>query len=114
MPDPQCNLAAAVDRGILSLDAAEQGLGVAPESAAIAVRHMAEDKLKPVIGRDKAAKVKAHFARSTPRALRGPRRWRPSSPGYRARRRSSETLKPNWAICRSALQRLHPRAPRIG
>jgi len=46
----------------MSLDAATQGLGVALESATIAGRHIAERKLRPVCGLDKAIKVKAHFA----------------------------------------------------
>jgi DNA-binding transcriptional LysR family regulator len=50
------------DRAQMSLDAATQGLGVALESATIAGRHIAERKLKPVFGMDKAIKVKAHFA----------------------------------------------------
>jgi DNA-binding transcriptional LysR family regulator len=50
------------DRAQMSLDAATQGLGVALESATIAGRHIAERKLRPVFGLDKAIKVKAHFA----------------------------------------------------
>lgn len=50
------------DRAQMSLDAATQGLGVALESTTIAGRHMAERKLRPVFGLDKAIKVKAHFA----------------------------------------------------
>ncbi len=50
------------DRAQMSLDAATQGLGVALESATIAGRHIAERKLRPVFGMDKAIKVKAHFA----------------------------------------------------
>ena len=50
------------DRAQMSLDAAAQGLGVALESATIAGRHLAERKLRPVFGLDKAIKVKAHFA----------------------------------------------------
>lgn len=49
------------DRAQMSLDAATQGLGVALESATIAARHIADRKLKPVFGPDKAIKVKAHF-----------------------------------------------------
>ena len=49
------------DRAQMSLDAATQGLGVALESATIAARHLAERKLKPVFGLDKAIKVQAHF-----------------------------------------------------
>jgi DNA-binding transcriptional LysR family regulator len=50
------------DRAQMSLDAATQGLGVALESATIAGRHIAERKLRPVFGLDKAIKVKAYFA----------------------------------------------------
>lgn len=50
------------DRAQMSLDAASQGLGVALESATIANRYIAERKLSPVFGLDKAIKVKAHFA----------------------------------------------------
>jgi len=50
------------DRAQMSLDAATQGLGVALESATIAGRHIAERRLLPVFGLDKAVKVKAHFA----------------------------------------------------
>jgi DNA-binding transcriptional LysR family regulator len=50
------------DRAQMSLDAATQGLGVALESATNAGRHIAERKLRPVFGLDKAIKVKAHFA----------------------------------------------------
>jgi DNA-binding transcriptional LysR family regulator len=50
------------DRAQMALDAATQGLGVALESATIAGRHIAERRLEPVLGLDKAIKVKAHFA----------------------------------------------------
>ncbi len=50
------------DRAQMSLDAASQGLGVALESTTIAGRHLAERKLRPVFGLNKAIKVKAHFA----------------------------------------------------
>lgn len=50
------------DRAQMSLDAATQGLGVALESTTNAGRHIAERKLRPVFGLDKAIKVKAHFA----------------------------------------------------
>src|SRR5438552_15988932 len=49
------------DRAQMSLDAATQGLGVALESVTIAGRHIAERKLKPIFGLEKAIKVKAHF-----------------------------------------------------
>jgi DNA-binding transcriptional LysR family regulator len=50
------------DRAQMSLDAAVQGLGVALESATIAAHHIADRRLRPVFGLDKAIKVKAHFA----------------------------------------------------
>jgi DNA-binding transcriptional LysR family regulator len=49
------------DRAQMSLDAATQGLGVALESMTNAEGHLAEGKLKPVFGVDKAIRVKAHF-----------------------------------------------------
>ena len=60
------------DRAQMSLDAATQGLGVALESATIAGRHIAERKLRPVFGLDKAVKVKAHFAVYPARHARRP------------------------------------------
>jgi DNA-binding transcriptional LysR family regulator len=50
------------DRAQMALDAATQGLGVALESTTIAGRHIAERKLRPVCGLDKAIRIKAHFA----------------------------------------------------
>lgn len=50
------------DRAQMSLDAATQGLGVALESATIAGLHLAESKLRPIFGLEKAIRVKAHFA----------------------------------------------------
>ena len=50
------------DRALMSLDAATQGLGVALESATMAGKHLAENKLRPVFGLEKAVRVKAHFA----------------------------------------------------
>lgn len=50
------------DRAQMSLDAATQGLGVALESTTIAGRHIAERKLRPVFGLERAVRVKAHFA----------------------------------------------------
>lgn len=50
------------DRAQLTLDAATQGLGVALESAIMAELHLAEAKLRPVFGMEKAVRVKAHFA----------------------------------------------------
>lgn len=49
------------DRAQMALDAATQGLGVALESTTIAGRHIAERKLKPIFGLEKAIKIKAHF-----------------------------------------------------
>jgi DNA-binding transcriptional LysR family regulator len=49
------------DRAQKSLDAAAQGLGVALESATNASGHIADGRLKPVFGLDKAVRVKAHF-----------------------------------------------------
>ncbi|MGD9831324.1 MAG: LysR substrate-binding domain-containing protein [Piscinibacter sp.] len=60
------------DRAQMSLDAATQGLGVALESATNAEQHLAEGKLKPVFGLDKAIRVKAHFAVYPARHARRP------------------------------------------
>jgi len=60
------------DRAQMSLDAATQGLGVALESATNAGLHLAEGKLKPVFGLDKAIKVKAHFVVYPARHARRP------------------------------------------
>ena len=50
------------DRALMAVDAAIQGLGVALESATLAGRHIAEGRLRPVFGLEKAIRVKAHFA----------------------------------------------------
>jgi len=50
------------DRAQLAIDAATQGLGVALESATIASGHLADGRLKPVLGLNVAIPVKAHFA----------------------------------------------------
>jgi DNA-binding transcriptional LysR family regulator len=50
------------DRAHMSLDAAAQGLGVALESTTTGSKHLAEGKLRPVLGIDKSVRVKAHFA----------------------------------------------------
>jgi DNA-binding transcriptional LysR family regulator len=50
------------DRAHMSFDAAAQGLGVALESTTTGGMHLAEGKLRPVLGTDKAIGVKAHFA----------------------------------------------------
>jgi DNA-binding transcriptional LysR family regulator len=60
------------DRAQMSLDAATQGLGVALESSTIAGRHIAERKLRPIFGLEKAIKVKAHFAVYPARHARRP------------------------------------------
>jgi len=60
------------DRAQMSLDAATQGLGVALESATIAGRHIAEHRLRPVFGLNKAIKIKAHFAVYPARHARRP------------------------------------------
>jgi len=60
------------DRAQMSLDAAIQGLGVALESSTNAERYLAEGKLKPVFGIEKAVKVKAHFAVYPQRHARRP------------------------------------------
>ena len=60
------------DRAQMSLDAATQGLGVALESATNAEQHLAEGRLKPVFGLDKAIKVKAHFVVYPARHARRP------------------------------------------
>jgi DNA-binding transcriptional LysR family regulator len=49
------------DRAHMSLDAATQGLGVALESATMAAGHIADGRLQPLFGLDKAVVVKAHF-----------------------------------------------------
>ena len=50
------------DRALMAVDAAIQGLGVALESTTLAGRHIAEGRLRPVFGLEKAIRVKAHFA----------------------------------------------------
>lgn len=50
------------DRAQMSLDAATQGLGIALESATMAGLHLADRRLRPPFGLDKAVRVKAHFA----------------------------------------------------
>lgn len=60
------------DRAQMSLDAATQGLGVALESATNAEQHLAEGRLKPVYGMDRAIKVKAHYAVYPARHARRP------------------------------------------
>ncbi len=60
------------DRAQMSLDAANQGLGVALESVVNAERHITDRKLLAVFGFDKAIKVKAHFVVYPPRHARRP------------------------------------------
>jgi len=50
------------DRAQMAIDAATQGLGVALESATLASRHLADGRLKPVLGSEAAIRVEAHFA----------------------------------------------------
>jgi DNA-binding transcriptional LysR family regulator len=60
------------DRAQMALEAAVQGLGVALESATMAARHIAEGKLRAVMGMDKAIRVKAHFVVYPARHARKP------------------------------------------
>ena len=60
------------DRAHMSFDAAAQGLGVALESTTTGSKHLAEGKLRPVLGMDKAIRVKAHFAVYPARHARRP------------------------------------------
>lgn len=60
------------DRAQMALDSATQGLGVALESATMAGRHLADGRLRPVFGFDKAIRVKAHFAVYPARHARRP------------------------------------------
>lgn len=60
------------DRAQMALDAAAQGLGVALESATMAATHIADGRLRPVLGMQKAAKVKAHFVVYPARHARKP------------------------------------------
>ena len=50
------------DRAHMSFDAAAQGLGVALESTTTGNKHIDAGQLRPVLGLDKAMRVKAHFA----------------------------------------------------
>lgn len=49
------------DRAQMALEAAAQGLGVALESATMAAAHIADSRLRPVLGMEKSIRVKAHF-----------------------------------------------------
>lgn len=60
------------DRAQMSIDAATQGLGVALESTTNAAGHLANGRLSPVFGMDKAIEVKAHFAVYPARHARRP------------------------------------------
>ena len=50
------------DRAHMSFDAAAQGLGVALESTTTGGMHLAQGRLRPVLGLEKSMRVKAHFA----------------------------------------------------
>lgn len=50
------------DRAQMAIEAAVLGLGVALESATLAGQHLADGRLRPVFGFEKAMRVKAHFA----------------------------------------------------
>lgn len=60
------------DRAQMALEAAVQGLGVALESSTMAASHIAAGRLRPVLGLDKAVRVKAHFAVYPARHARRP------------------------------------------
>jgi DNA-binding transcriptional LysR family regulator len=60
------------DRAHMSLDAAAQGLGVALESTTTGGMHLAQGKLRAVLGVDKSIRVKAHFAVLPARHARRP------------------------------------------
>ena len=60
------------DRAQMALEAAVQGLGVALESATMAAGHIAEGRLRPVMGMDKSIQVKAHFVVYPARHARKP------------------------------------------
>jgi len=50
------------DRAHMAFDAAAQELGVALESTTTGAKHIAEGRLRPVLGTEKSIRVKAHFA----------------------------------------------------
>jgi DNA-binding transcriptional LysR family regulator len=50
------------DRAHMAFDAAAQGLGVALESTTTGAKHIAEGRLRAVLGTEKSIRVKAHFA----------------------------------------------------
>ncbi|KQP43157.1 LysR substrate-binding domain-containing protein [Pseudorhodoferax sp. Leaf274] len=60
------------DRAQMAMDAAVLGLGVALESAVIAAGHLAERRLVPLFGLEKAVRVKAHFVVYPARHARRP------------------------------------------
>jgi DNA-binding transcriptional LysR family regulator len=59
---PPERFALRFDRAQMAMEAAVLGLGVALESATLGARHLAERRLEPVFGPDKALRAKAHFA----------------------------------------------------
>lgn len=69
---PPERFALRFDRAQMAMDAAILGLGVALESATLAARHLAEGRLRPVFGFDKAVRVKAHFVVYPARHARRP------------------------------------------
>lgn len=69
---PPDRFALRFDRAQMAMDAAILGLGVALESATLAARHLAEGRLRPVFGFDKAVRVKAHFVVYPARHARRP------------------------------------------
>lgn len=60
------------DRAQMAIEAAVLGLGVALESTTVAGRHLAEGKLRSVLGFDRSVRVKAHFAVYPARHARRP------------------------------------------
>jgi DNA-binding transcriptional LysR family regulator len=69
---PPERVALRFDRAQMALDAAILGLGVALESATLAARHLAEGRLRPVFGLERAVRVKAHFVVYPARRARRP------------------------------------------
>lgn len=69
---PPERFALRFDRAQMALEAATLGLGVALESATVAGRHLAGGQLRPVLGMERALRVKAHFAVYPARHARRP------------------------------------------
>jgi DNA-binding transcriptional LysR family regulator len=69
---PPERFALRFDRAQMAMDAAILGLGVALESATLAARHLAEGRLRPVFGLERAVRVKAHFVVYPARRARRP------------------------------------------